>query len=152
MSEWQNSGDWKDWFEITGADGVDFHALFDKPPFKKIFASYTKEGMMQDPLIPKTAYTFWRRVNGKKYYIDIKDAEPVIHNIDIRAPVNYIAGHLRSGYYTGRFTLTDDEFQAFLRDPVDYTTLHLGSLKLDVSDYDIDDVGDISSIDWNEIH
>ena len=25
MAEWQRGTGWKEWFEITGADGVDFH-------------------------------------------------------------------------------------------------------------------------------
>lgn len=27
MAEWQKGTGWKEWFEITGADGVDFHQL-----------------------------------------------------------------------------------------------------------------------------
>lgn len=31
MAEWQKGTGWKEWFEITGADGVDFHPIGQDP-------------------------------------------------------------------------------------------------------------------------
>ena len=31
MSKWQDNGFWKEWFEITGADGVAFHMIESHP-------------------------------------------------------------------------------------------------------------------------
>ena len=43
---WQNNGSWKEWFEITGADGVDFHMIGCHPEKGDLIypgESYTKE-------------------------------------------------------------------------------------------------------------
>lgn len=70
---WQTDGDWKDWFEITGADGIDFVPLFytGKGP---IYASFTKEEFFETNSYPKTNYKFWKMRNGNKYYIELTSA------------------------------------------------------------------------------
>lgn len=71
--EWQNNGSWKEWFEITGADGVDFVPLFftGKEP---IYDSFTKEEFFKTEWYPKTNYKFWKIINGNKFYIDLTSA------------------------------------------------------------------------------
>lgn len=49
MSEWQKGTGWKEWFEITGADGVDFHPIGQDPRKNPaiIFQSNTKEDILE---------------------------------------------------------------------------------------------------------
>ena len=55
---------------ILKADGVDFHPIFTRPPDCEIIQSCTKEEL-ENPniLIPRSDYTFWKMVDGVKYYI-----------------------------------------------------------------------------------
>lgn len=45
MAEWQNGTGWKEWFEITGADGVDFHPIGQDPVI--VLQSNTKEDILE---------------------------------------------------------------------------------------------------------
>ena len=69
---WQNNlKGCEEWFEATGADGVDFHGLFDNPlEIKTILQSNTKEEMLSKKIAyPRSDYTFWKNVNGYKVYL-----------------------------------------------------------------------------------
>ena len=68
---WQNNGSWKEWFEITGADGVDFHSIGHHPEKGDPILpgeSYTKEEFFKAKSYPRSDYTFWKLINGEKYY------------------------------------------------------------------------------------
>lgn len=57
-------------FEVYNADGVDFHPIGQQPPNLVIHCSYTKQEMENKNLpIPKSGYTFWKNINGKKVYV-----------------------------------------------------------------------------------
>lgn len=52
------------------ADGIDFMSINcfnDK--FPNVIASYTKEELKEVKTFPRTAYKFWKIMNGKKFYI-----------------------------------------------------------------------------------
>jgi len=56
------------------ADGVDFHPIFTTPPDCQIIQSNTKEEFEYfDIAVPRTAYTFWKMVDGEKQYIILDD-------------------------------------------------------------------------------
>lgn len=154
--KWQNGGDWKDWFEMTGADGVDFVPLCFIPNQSPIYESFTKEQFFQSAGYPKSDYRFWKMINGEKYYIDFipaEDEKQTIHTIDIYAPVEYVCGLLRSGYFEGKLHLNEQDFQLFIKDPKDflYDFDKLPQLNFVVDDFDIDDRGEIDYVDWKEI-
>lgn len=72
--------------------------------------------------------------------------------VHIYAPVEYLVGHLRYGHFEGDLELTDEEFKKFRKNPVGFINekKYYFDLDLVVDDYDIDDRGDIESVDWNE--
>lgn len=72
--------------------------------------------------------------------------------IKIEAPVEYCAGHLRYGYYTGTVNLSDEEYQRFIEDPIKtlYDLDLIQDLSFEVEDYEIDDIGEITDVDWSE--
>ena len=49
MAEWQKGTGWKEWFEITGADGVDFHPIGQDPRKNPVIVlqSNTKEDILE---------------------------------------------------------------------------------------------------------
>ena len=55
------------------ADGVDFHPIMLKSdigtPNMIIFKSYTKDEFVNVRYYPKSCYTFWKMIDGKKQYI-----------------------------------------------------------------------------------
>lgn len=52
MAEWQKGTGWKEWFEITGADGVDFHPIGQDPRKNPVIVlqSNTKEDILEKKL------------------------------------------------------------------------------------------------------
>ena len=58
---------------VLNADGVDFHPIMQKreigTPHMKVFASYTKDEFVNVKYIPKSCYTFWKMVDGRKEYM-----------------------------------------------------------------------------------
>lgn len=55
------------------ADGVDFHPIGQKAPNLKVHCSYTKEDFENGNVaIPRSDYTFWRIIDGRKFYIAMK--------------------------------------------------------------------------------
>ena len=140
MSKWQHNSSWKEWFEITGADGVDFHNIGGHPEKGDPILpgeSYTKEEFFKAKSYPKSGYTFWKIINGEKYY----------------ANLDYVIGHLRYGHKEGTIKLTDDEFKEFEQNPYDFINKQdiLSEVGLVVDDYEVDDYGPIESIDWEEV-
>ena len=152
---WQNNGSWKEWFEITGADGVDFH-MIGRHPEKgdPIYPSesYTKEEFFKAKTYPRSGYTFWKLINGKKYYISLTQPPKKDHKIAITANLDYVVGHLRCGHKEGTIKLTDDEFKEFEQNPYNFVNKYdiLNELEFVMDDYEVDDYGPIESIDWEE--
>lgn len=72
--------------------------------------------------------------------------------IKIEAPVEYCAGHLRDGYYTGTVNLSDEEYQRFIENPIGilYDLDFIQDLSFKVEDYEIDDIGEITDVSWSE--
>lgn len=99
MAEWQRETGWKEWFEITGADGVDFHPIGQDPRRNPviILQSNTKEDILERKVgYPKSNYSFWKKINGKKYYISLDTPAEVTHKVNVTAEVDYVTGHLRA--------------------------------------------------------
>ena len=156
MSKWQNNGSWKEWFEITGADGVDFH-MIGRHPEKgdPIYPdeSYTKEEFFKAKSYPRSDYTFWKLINGEKYYISLARPPKKEYKVAITANLDYIDGHLRYGHKEGTIKLTEDEFREFEKNPTEFIDKHdiLSELELFIDDYEVDSYGPIESINWEEV-
>ena len=155
MSKWQHN-DWKEWFEITGADGVDFHNIGYCPEKGDPIlpgGSYTKEEFFKAKTYPRSGYTFWKLINGEKYYISLTQPPKKEHKIAITADLDYVVGHLRYGHKEGTIKLTDDEFKEFERNPYNFVSKYdiLSELEFVIDDYEIDDYGPIESIHWEEV-
>lgn len=75
----------------------------------------------------------------------------------INAPLEYVAGHLRSGVLDGSIKLTNEEFEEFKKNPIDflYNNDYISELSLKITDYEIDDRGPIDkdrlNWGWNEV-
>lgn len=75
----------------------------------------------------------------------------------INAPLEYVAGHLRSGVLDGYIKLTDEEFEEFKKNPADflYDNDYISELPLKITDYEVDDRGPIDESrltwGWNEM-
>ena len=155
MSKWQHNG-WKEWFEITGADGVDFHNIGYCPEKGDPIlpgGSYTKEEFFKAKTYPRSGYTFWKLINGEKYYISLIQPPKKEHKVAITVDLDYVVGHLRYGHKEGTIKLTDDEFKEFEKNPTDFIDKHdiLSELEFFIDDYEVDSYGPIDSINWEEV-
>ena len=155
MSKWQHNG-WKEWFEITGADGVDFHNIGYCPEKGDPIlpgGSYTKEEFFKAKTYPRSGYTFWKLINGEKYYISLTQPPKKEHKVVITVDLDYVVGHLRYGHKEGTIKLTDDEFKEFEKNPTEFIDKHdiLSELELFIDDYEVDSYGPIDSINWEEV-
>lgn len=156
MAEWQKGTGWKEWFEITGADGVDFHPIGQDPRKNPaiVWQSNTREDILERKVgYPKSAYSFWKKINGKKYYISLESPIERTHKLNVTAETEYVMGHLRSGYYNGGLELSEEDYQIFRKDPLAFLLAHQDlwedwSFKVD--DYEIDDVGDVWQVYFTE--
>ena len=153
---WQNNGSWKEWFEITGADGVDFHMIGCHPEKGDLIypgESYTKEEFFKAKTYPRSGYTFWKLINGKKYYISLEESPKKEHKVAITVDLDYVVGHLRYGHKEGTIKLTDDEFKEFEKNPTEFINKYdiLSELDFFIDDYEIDSYGPIDSINWEEV-
>lgn len=156
MAEWQKGTGWKEWFEITGADGVDFHPIGQDPRKNPaiVWQSNTKEDILERKVgYPKSAYSFWKKINGKKYYISLESPIERTHKLNVTAETEYVMGHLRSGYYNGGLELSEEDYQIFRKDPLAFLLAHQDlwedwSFKVD--DYEIDDIGDVWQVCFTE--
>ena len=155
MSKWQHNG-WKEWFEITGADGVDFHNIGYYPEKGDPIlpgGSYTKEEFFKAKTYPRSGYTFWKLINGEKYYISLTQPPKKEHKVVITVDLDYVVGHLRYGHKEGTIKLTDDEFKEFEKNPTEFINKYdiLSELELFIDDYEVDSYGPIDSINWEEV-
>ena len=156
MSKWQDNGSWKEWFEITGADGVDFHMVGCHPEKgDPIYPgeSYTKEEFFKAKSYPRSDYTFWKLVNGEKYYISLTQPKKKDHKVSITVNLEYVVGYLRYGHKEGTIKLTDNEFKEFEQNPYNFISKYdvLDKLEFVLDDYEVDSYGPIESIDWEEV-
>ena len=156
MAEWQKGTGWKEWFEITGADGVDFYPIGQDPRKNPaiILQSNTKEEILERKVCcPRSGYSFWKKINGKKYYISLDTPVEITHKVNITAEAEYVAGHLRGGYYNGDLELSEEDYKIFRKDPLAFLLAHQDLLKdwsFKVDDYEIDDIGDIWQVYFTE--
>lgn len=149
MAEWQKGTGWKEWFEITGADGVDFHPISQDPRKTPavVLQSNTKEDILERKVgYPKSDYSFWKKINGKKYYVSLESPIEKTHKLNVTAEAEYVMGHLRGGYYNGDLELSEEDYKIFQKDPLAFLLAHQDlwedwSFKVD--DYEIDDIGNI---------
>lgn len=151
MMKWANGKSWKEQIEAIGAEGIDFFCFGESTPCKIM----TKEDLLNGEIIPKTPYKFWKLINGEKYYIELDYASnqpEETHTINIYAPLEYLCGRLRYGYYEGKLHLSTAEFNTFKQSPKDflYDFEYLNKLNLAIEDYDIDDIGPIDYVEWKE--
>lgn len=156
MAEWQKGTGWKEWFEITGADGVDFHPIGQDPRKNPaiVLQSNTKEDILERKVgYPKSAYSFWKKINGKKYYISLESPIERTHKLNVTAETEYVIGHLRSGYYNGDLELSEENYQIFRKDPLAFLLAHQDLWEdwpFKVDDYEIDDIGGIWQVYFTE--
>ena len=70
----------------------------------------------------------------------------------IDAPLEYVAGHLRYGHLEGTITITDEEFEKFKENPIDflYDNEYTDELDLLIDDWRVDDRGPIDCVNWEE--
>lgn len=70
----------------------------------------------------------------------------------IDAPLEYVAGHLRYGHLEGTITITDEEFEKFKENPINflYDNEYTDELDLLVDDWEVDDRGPIDCVNWEE--
>lgn len=156
MAEWQRGTGWEKWFEIIGADGVDFHPIGQDPRKNPaiVLQSNTKEEILEREVgYPKSAYSFWKKINGKKYYISLESPIERTHKVNVTAETEYVMGHLRGGYYNGDLELSEEDYQIFRKDPLAFLLAHQDlwedwSFKVD--DYEIDDIGDVWQVYFTE--
>ena len=75
-----------------------------------------------------------------------------MRTIKIDAPVDYCAGHLRYGSYIGTVNLSEEKYQRFIKDPIGtlYALDLIQDLSFEVEDYEIDDIGEITDVNWSE--
>lgn len=74
-----------------------------------------------------------------------------MHKVKIRIDYDYLRGHLRYAHQEGYVELTDEEFEAFKKDPVQ-TVIDLeldADLEFEIDDYEIDD-SSIGEVRWSE--
>ena len=152
MAEWQKGTGWKEWFEITGADGVDFHPIGQDPRKNPVIVlqSNTKEDILERKVgYPKSDYSFWKKINGRKYYISLDNPVELTHKINVTVEVEYVIGHLRDGYYNGNLELSDEEYKRFRQAPEVFLLTHPNLWEdwpLTVDSYEVDDIGDIEKV------
>jgi len=152
MAEWQKGTGWKEWFEITGADGVDFHPIGQDPRKNPVIVlqSNTKEDILEKKVgYPKSDYSFWKKINGKKYYISLDNPIELTHKINVTAEAEYVMGHLRGGYYNGNLELSDEDYKEFQKAPKTFLLTHpelWEDWPFTVDGYRIDDIGSISEV------
>ena len=156
MAEWQKGTGWKEWFEITGADGVDFHPISQDPRKNPaiVLQSNTKEDILERKVCyPKSGYSFWKKINGKKYYVSLESPIERIHKLNVTAEAEYVIGHLRGGYYNGDLELSEEDYRIFQKDPSAFLLSHHDlweDWSFEVDDYEIDDIGDVWQVDFIE--
>ena len=116
--------------------------------------SFTKEEFLKGVSYPRTGYTFWKLIDGHKFYLvtDPVNTTKPAHKVFINAHVDYIQGHLRYGHYEGKIQIPDEEWELFKADPKAWIDEHdaIDDLELLVDDWSIAGVGDICDVNWRE--
>ena len=71
----------------------------------------------------------------------------------ITAPIDYIMGYLKYGHFEGEIEVLDSEIENFKANPVDWIEEHdkEDDLDLIVDNWEIEERGDIESVNWKEI-
>ena len=156
MAEWQKGTGWKEWFEITGADGVDFHPIGQDPCKNPaiVLQSNTKEDILERKVgYPKSNYSFWKKINGKKYYVSLESPNERTHKLNVTAEVEYVTGYLRGGHYRGNLELSEEDYKIFQENPLAFLLAHQDLWKnwsFKVNDYEINDIGDIQQVHFTD--
>lgn len=72
--------------------------------------------------------------------------------VSIDAPLEYVVGHLRYGHFEGELEMTDEEFEEFKKNPLDflYERDYINDLNLVIDDYEVDDMGPVDEVNWTE--
>lgn len=71
----------------------------------------------------------------------------------IDAPLSYVAGHLRYGHLEGVLEITDEEFEQFKKDPINFiydNEYDFDRLDLVIDDFEVEDRGSIDEVNWEE--
>lgn len=70
----------------------------------------------------------------------------------IDAPLEYVSGHLRYGHLEGVIEISDEEFEKFKENPIDflYDNEYIDELDLLIDDWRVGDRGPIDSVEWSE--
>lgn len=71
----------------------------------------------------------------------------------IDAPLSYVAGHLRYGHLEGVLEMTDEEFEQFKKDPINFiydNEYDFDGLDLVIDDFEVEDRGPIDEVNWEE--
>lgn len=112
--------------------------------------SNTKEDILERKVgYPKSDYSFWKKINGKKYYISLDNPIELTHKINVTAEAEYVMGHLRGGYYNGNLELSDEDYKEFQKAPKTFLLTHpelWEDWPFTVDGYRIDDIGGISEV------
>ena len=72
--------------------------------------------------------------------------------VSIDASLEYVAGYLRYGHLEGELEMTDEEFEKFKKNPLDflYKEDYINDLDLVIDDYEVNDMGPVDKINWTE--
>lgn len=76
-----------------------------------------------------------------------------MRKIFIDAPLDYVAGHLQYGHLEGIVEMTDEEFEQFKKDPINFiydNEYDFDGLNLVIDDFEVDDRGPIDEVNWEE--
>ena len=152
--EWQKGLSWEQQFELLGADGIDFHSIIATPPNCEIIDSFTKEEFLKGVAYPRTGYTFWKNIEGHKFYLctaPAMDKKP--HKVFVSANVEYVMGYLRYGHYEGEIEVPDTEWEKFQANPKQWIKDNdkIDDLDFLLDDWSVENVGDIDEVQWRKI-
>lgn len=76
-----------------------------------------------------------------------------MRKVFIDAPLDYVAGHLRYGHLEGVLELTDEEFEQFKKNPINFiydNEYDFDRLDLVIDDFEVDNRGPINEVNWEE--
>lgn len=153
--EWQKGLSWEQQFDLLGADGIDFHSIVATPPNCEIIDSFTKEEFLKGVAYPRTGYTFWKLIDGYKFYLCDGSSAKIkpSHKVFVSANVEYVMGHLRYGHYEGEVEIPDEDWAAFQANPKQWLKDNDGmdNLEFLIDDWSVDDVGEIDDVRWRDI-
>lgn len=76
-----------------------------------------------------------------------------MRKVFIDAPLDYVTGHLRYGHLEGIVEMTDEEFEQFKKDPINFiydNEYDFDELDLVIDDFEVEDRGPIDEVNWEE--